>query len=438
MLYSNNGMYAVLYILPNQLFDIKYVLPISFNTMILWEHPDFFSKYMFNKKKLVLHRASMRKYYDDMKGTWNVKYIEYHETHHVVENSVMFDPINRIDDFTSSDTVKLESPNFLLDKLFLSEMYSNKKTKQSMRFTSYFYPRAKKHIKILVDVNSTDHLNRQKMLKESKENLEPPLCDPKDLKYIAEAKVYVNKHFSKNYGTCDNFHFPISKKCANTWLSFFLKSKLEKFGTFQDAIVEDAYMLYHSGLSSSLNIGLINPSDILKKIRPLESNIPVNSYEGFVRQLLWREYQRYCYIFLHESLLNKNKFMLRNKITTEWYSGDTGLYPIDVTIRKAFSSAYLHHIERLMIIGNFMLLSNINKMDGFKWFMEFAIDSYEWVMYQNVYDMVFFSTGGSTTHKAYISSSNYVRKMSNFKPGPWIEIWDEKYRAFKKTTLANK
>jgi deoxyribodipyrimidine photolyase-related protein len=157
----------------------------------------------------------------------------------------------------------------------------------------------------------------------------------------------------------------------------------------------------------------------------------MNSYEGFFRQLIWREYQRYCYMFLHDNLLNKNKFRLTNRLTSEWYSGQTGVEPVDITIRKAFDTAYLHHIERLMIMGNFMLLSRIDKREGFKWFMEFSIDSYEWVMFQNVYDMVFFSTGGSTTHKAYISSSKYVIKMSDYKKGPWIHEWDKKYRLFK-------
>ena len=96
-----------------------------------------------------------------------------------------------------------------------------------------------------------------------------------------------------------------------------------------------------------------------------------------------------------------------------------GIKPIDDLIHKAFDTAYLHHIERLMFVGNFMNLSEINPQQGFKWFMEFSIDSYEWVMYQNVYDMVFFATEGMTMRKPYISSSNYVLKMSSYKKGEW-------------------
>lgn len=428
-MYKIRFMYSNLYILPHQLFNNKYITSISFSKIVIWEHPDFFTKYKFNKKKLVLHRASMRKYYDDMKQKWNVEYIEYHKKHQVAVDSVMFDPINRMTEF--ANVVKLESPNFLLDSTFLEEMYQNKKAKESIRFTTYFYPRAKSHIKILEDVNSTDHLNRKKITTTPLINLDPQSCNSKDSRYIAEAKTYIDTNFPNNYGSCENFNFPISHKCASKWLNFFIKSKFDNFGEYQDAIVQDAYMLYHSGLSSSLNIGLIHPSDIIKQIQNYETKVPMNSYEGFVRQLIWREFQRYCYVYLHHSLLTKNKFSLKQTISSAWYDGNVGVYPVDITIKKAFLSAYLHHIERLMIIGNFMLLNNIRKTDGFRWFMEFAIDSYEWVMYQNVYDMVFFSTGGSTTHKAYISSSNYILKMSNFTKGPWMKVWDEKYRSFK-------
>ena len=131
-------------------------------------------------------------------------------------------------------------------------------------------------------------------------------------------------------------------------------------------------------------------------------------------------------------LENRNHFKLDNKLSNEWYNGSLGIYPVDKTIIKAFDTAYLHHIERLMIIGNFMLLSGIRKKDGLKWFMEFAIDSYEWVMYQNVYDMVFYSTGGKTSYKPYISSSKYILKMSDYKNiNNWTMEWDHSYRSFR-------
>jgi len=158
------------------------------------------------------------------------------------------------------------------------------------------------------------------------------------------------------------------------------------------------------------------------------SSVQINNLEGYVRQLIWREFQRYCYIYLKGDLKNKNRFKLKTKMSKDWYDGTTGIPPLDDTIKKAFDTGYLHHIERLMIMGNLMLLHKINKEDGFNWFMEFAVDSYEWVMYQNVYDMVFYSTGGKTSYKPYVSSSKYILRMSNYKKGKWCKVWDELYR----------
>jgi len=431
-------MYSALYILPHQLYHLNIISNVSFKKIVLWEHPDFFTKYKFNKKKLILHRASMKKYASNLERKWKVEYIEYNQRHVVLDCAVMFDPINRMKGFSS--VVQLESPNFLLTTGFLENVYKQKKSKTSIRFTSYFYPRAKTELGILEDTKSMDALNRKSLKSFEHKELLPyvPILSRENEKYVDEARQYVSQHFSNNYGTVDDFNFPIDHDSANKWFHFFLKSKLNCFGSYQDAILEGTYMLYHSGLSSSINIGLLQPTHILEEIRHFETKAPINSYEGFIRQLLWREYQRYCYKFFFNVLKTKNKFKLQTKLTSEWYTGETGVEPVDITIRKAFDTAYLHHIERLMIIGNFMLLSRINKHHGFRWFMEFSIDSYEWVMWQNVYDMVFFSTGGSTTHKAYISSSNYVLKMSDYKKGDWATEWDKKYTEFKKKTKTKK
>ena len=139
--------------------------------------------------------------------------------------------------------------------------------------------------------------------------------------------------------------------------------------------------------------------------------IPLNSLEGYIRQLFWREYQLYCYNYVDfDSALKNPYFNYKNKINKSWYDGTTGNEVVDDTIKKGFDTGYLHHIERLMVMGNYMNLREIKPEDGFKWFIEFAIDSYDWVMYQNVYDMVFFITT-KTMRKPYISSENYLLKI---------------------------
>ena len=183
-------------------------------------------------------------------------------------------------------------------------------------------------------------------------------------------------------------------------------------------------------LSSSINIGLIHPTELINSVVGFIDKY-TNSVEAFIRQLFWREYQRYCHIYIN--FINKNYFGNNKSLTTKWYEGTLEIEPVDNCIKKAFDTGYLHHIERLMIIGNYMNLSGIRPKEGFKWFMEFSCDSYEWVMCQNVLDMVFYSTSGKTTRRPYISSSNYVLKMSNYKKGEWSLIWDKKYNDFVKT-----
>jgi len=248
-----------------------------------------------------------------------------------------------------------------------------------------------------------------------------------DKKYINEASKYVNINFKNNYGTTDDFMFPISHKTANNWLKNFIDKKFKSFGDYQDYINQENDFMFHSLLSTSINIGLINPTEIIDKIKKIKG-IPMNSYEGYIRQLFWREYQRYCYKYFNFD--NKNYFGNSKKLNKKWYKGETGIEPIDDCIIKAFKSGYLYHIERLMIMGNFMNLNQISPKEGFKWFMEFSCDSYEWVMKQNVLDMVFFCSGGKTMRRPYVSSSNYILKNSNYSKGEWYDEWDNLYQSF--------
>ena len=446
-------------IFPNQLFNIKYIKSFlnknNFDKndflFLLLEHPYYFTRYNFNKKKLILHRSSMKMYYDYMKSKkYDIRYIEYTEfnkkdsldsldsldKYDVIRNDVyMFDPIDKIKEFEKY-TNKIESPNFLLTK----DMYEEYHNKTDKFFFYFFYMWSKEKLNIIPSIKSKDKENRQKITS----NVDIPLSIPKKLnsvlekEYIDEAIEYIEKHFSKNCGDTTDFFYPITEKSAKKLLQNFIKTKFKNFGKYQDTFIDNndndndndnTFALFHSVLSSSINIGLINPSDIINIIKKYKKNIPINSYEGYIRQLFWREYQRYTYIYADFS---GNYFKNTKKLTKDWYLGTVGIPPVDNCIKKGFHYAYLHHIERLMVIGNYMNISGISPEEGLKWFMEFSIDSYTWVMYCNVYDMVFYKTGGKTTRKPYISSSNYILKMSDYKKGEWSEKWDKKYWSFRK------
>lgn len=176
-----------------------------------------------------------------------------------------------------------------------------------------------------------------------------------------------------------------------------------------------------------LNIGLLLPMQIVNAAIHYsnQNNISLNSLEGFIRQIIgWREFIRGVYIYKGSIERTTNFWQFHKPIPTAFYTGTTGIEPIDSTIKKLLATGYNHHIERLMILGNFMLLSEYHPNKVYQWFMEMYIDAYDWVMVPNVYGMSQFADGGIMSTKPYISGSNYVLKMSNYKKGTWCEIWD--------------
>ena len=410
-------------ILPNQLFDKKFL--DKKNKHILWEHPHYFKSFNYNKKKLMLHRASMKYYFDYLKKhKFNVTYLEFFEKFtYTYDQYTLFDPVDKID--LPGEVNIIDTPNFLL-KTSDYEIY--RETITDKFFFKTFYEWGKKQVDIIPNVKSKDKDNRKRI---PPGTIIPKIPNNKtDQYYIDESQNYIEKHFAKNYGNCDNFIFPISHKVAKLWLTNFINKKFKDFGPYEDFTDKDNNYLFHSVLSGSINIGLLNPIDIIKKIKPIKSKIPINSYEGYIRQLFWREYQRFVYIY--NDFTNLNYFGHKNKLTKKWYDGTIGIDPVDHCINVGFNTGYLHHIERLMIMGNYMSLSGIDPREGHKWFMEFSIDSYLWVMHQNVYDMVFFVTGGKTMRRPYMSSSNYILTMSNFKRGDWVNKWNSLYDDFLK------
>jgi deoxyribodipyrimidine photolyase-related protein len=417
-------MTNTLLLLPTHLYNFKIIKSVfSGNKIIIWEHPHYFLKYKYNKKKLMLHRASMRKYYDDIKKIIkHVSYVNFNQKIILRPGYFVFDPIDKIKLPSGGGSV-LTSPNFLLPD------YEEYRSKTDKFFFTPFYMWAKKKLDLLPDIKSTDSENRNKLPSDIKINDERI---PHTSQYVIEATNYVNKHFPDNYGNTDNFVYSIDRKGARQDLSKFITERLCNFGKYQDAIHSEYNYLYHSLLSSSLNIGLINPDEVAKVVVAMVGKVSINNIEGFIRQLFWREYQRYCYIYI--SNFSGNYFNNYKKINSKWYDGTTGIDPVDKCIRNGFDTGYLHHIERLMVVGNFMNLSRIYPKDGYRWFMEFSCDSYDWVMCQNVYEMVFFISGGMTMRRPYVSSANYIINMSNYKRSEsWVEKWNSVYRKFVNT-----
>ncbi len=330
----------------------------------------------------------------------------------------------------------IESPQFLNSAKENLTFFNPDKKKY---FQTSFYKLQRKKMDILMDDNNPeggkwtyDDENRKKY---PKNKIPPSIKYPKeDSDLHNEAKFYVESNYANNFGKLESeIKYPTDFLAAKNWLNDFLEQRFLEFGDYEDAIVQHESILNHSLLSPLINCGLLTPSFVINELNEFASkkNIPINSYEGIIRQIIgWREFIRGVYITKGSIERTKNYWGFTKKMPDSFYTASTGIKPVDDCINKVNDNAYLHHIERLMVVGNFMFLCEINPDDVYKWFMELFIDSYDWVMVPNVYGMSQFADGGLMSTKPYISSSNYIMKMSNYKKGEWQKIWDGLYWRF--------
>ena len=273
---------------------------------------------------------------------------------------------------------------------------------------------------------SFDEKNRKKIPVKAVPQI-PSLEHPSTNTIYSEAKDSVSIQFKSNPGRCDLMLFPLDYAGAEHWLDTFLEQRFELFGVYEDAMVSQHNWLYHSVLTPMLNIGLLTPQKVLQRAieHASQHKTPVNSVEGFVRQILgWREYMRASYDVFGVQMRSGNHWQHNRVMPAAFYNATTGVDPVDDVISRVLQTGYCHHIERLMVLGGFMFLCEISPDEIYQWFMEMFIDSYDWVMVPNVYAMSQHACGDKLTTKPYFSGSNYVLKMSNYKRGPWCEIWD--------------
>ncbi len=442
-------MSAVSIVFPHQLFE-KHPSLAKNRSVYLVEEFLFFKQYNFHKQKLVFHRASMKAYenYLQTKG-YNVSYLEAKEKIADVRNLIPHlkkEGISEIHYSTVTDyllekrisqrtqelkiqVVMCDSPLFILTHNQIEKYFLSKKR----FFQTDFYTKQRKHFKILVDeklepIGGKWTYDTENRLKYPKWKKPPEVEFPKPNKYWSEAVEYVKKNFPNNYGEINNtFIYPTTFNEGRSWLTQFLTQRLVEFGEYEDALVNKESILHHSLLTPMMNVGLLTPKEIIDKtiVFSHENNVPLNSLEGFIRQILgWREFIRGVYEAKGSQERSTNYWKFKRKIPKSFWTGTTGIAPIDNTIKKVLATGYCHHIERLMVLGNFMLLCEFDPDEVYKWFMELFIDSYDWVMVPNVYGMSQFADGGLMATKPYISGSNYLMKMSDYKKGDWQTTWD--------------
>jgi deoxyribodipyrimidine photolyase-related protein len=422
------------------------------------EDPLFFSdeKYptSFHKQKIAFHRASMKQFclHLEEKG-YQTRYLDAHlikkpadylsclrklhpKVIHIAESDD-FLLEKRLKEMMEKLQISLSihpSPQFLTPITLYKEMLNDK----APYFFHTFYIEQRKRLGILIDDRLKPIGGKWSFDTENRKKAPKGLCFPSPWKApqtaaIKEALSYTELHFSSHLGDIQGFNYPTTHSDAKKTLRHFLENKLKHFGCYEDAMLVEEPVLFHSVLSPLLNSGLITPQEVIEETLEYakDSKIPLNALEGFLRQVIgWREYIRGIYHTIGLRQRNSNFFHHTKKMPNAFYTASTGIIPVDHCIKNALSTGYCHHIERLMVLGNFFLLCEIDPSDIYKWFMELFIDSYDWVMVPNVYGMSQYADGGLMTTKPYISGSNYILKMSNFPKGPWTEIWDSLFWRF--------
>lgn len=448
----------VLVLLPNQLFAPD-LLPQA-DVVYVVEEPLFFGadqQYPFalHKQKLVLHRASMRRYVEE--ALWpagiNVEYIELKDIGSTAEILFraksagaemvqIFDP----NDHTIESRLKvaieesieppfelrvLPSPNFYLQRGEAQQFFADK----SSHSFATFYQWQRERFNILIDKKfkpvGGSWMHEPKERKALPVDYVAPGFESfGDNKYVAEARKWVEEHFTDNPGSLEHFLWPTSSVEARAALDDFLRNRLADFATYQDAIDGQGVMLYHSGLSAALDCGLINPQEVIATTLAYvdkHTDLSLDSVEGFVRRILgWREYVRAIYVAQHSSMRSASQ----ERLAEAWLTSTTGLPPVDDVISKVDKNAYVHGAERLMVAGNAMLLCEEKPEAIYAWYMSMFIDAYDWSVTPNVFAMTHFTDLGGMITKPYISSSAYVRTMSHYPEGEWCNIWDGLFWGF--------
>ena len=445
-------------IFPHQLVE-QSTLVSTCDTIYLVEEWLFFKQFNFHKQKIAFHRASM-KFYENYLQSKKIKVIYIDSTNELanIKNLIPYLKKSGVDAFDYIDTTdywleqriskacsnssikatKNRSLLFLNSSEEITTFFSDRKR----MFQTDFYKYQRQSRNILLEQNQKplggkwtyDDENR---LKYPKGKTPPKVDFLKPNLFYKEAISYTNKNFADNYGLLTTeFIYPTTFTESKTWLEDFFTTRFFEFGAYEDAIVSKENILHHSFLTPMLNVGLLTPQYIIDEALQFASNneIPINSLEGFIRQIIgWREFIRAVYELKGKEERIKNYWGFTRKIPPSFWNGTTGIEPIDDTIKKVLETGYCHHIERLMVLGNFMLLCEFDPNEVYRWFMELFIDAYDWVMVPNVYGMSQFADGGLMATKPYISGSNYLMKMSDYKKGEWQTIWDGLFWRFMDT-----
>jgi deoxyribodipyrimidine photolyase-related protein len=409
----------MLLLFPHQLF--AEVLEKHHNEVILHAHPLFLTQYNFHPQKRALHEASMASFARQLEAR-NVAVSQTSQSLCEIACLLKSQGVKAIehyelcDDYLERDVKKAfvgftltchRSPMLLTPKKVRQAYFTGKKH-VSLRD---FYVLQRKRMGILLESDGTPIGGKWSFDEENRKSIPPSVVSP----------------------TAGEGTYPHTHAEARAQLSWFLTNCLVNFGPYEDAMRSTDGRLFHSVLTPALNIGLLTPQEVVEQTLAFatKNTVPLASLEGFLRQVIgWREFVYGTYETLGGKQRTTNFLSFTNPLPEAFWTGTTGFLPADVVIQRVNETGYCHHIERLMVLGNLLLLLEIHPDHVYEWFMTQFIDAYDWVMVPNVYGMSQYADGGLMTTKPYLSGSAYLLKMGDWAKGSWTSEWDALYWRF--------
>ncbi len=395
----------------------------------------------YHKKKLVLIFSAMRHFARDLQARgWRVDY------HHLPDTPDFLDGLQRHVARHSPDEILIEAPN----DWPMTEVVSGlqKTLPIRMRPTRHFissredfrrwagrsrrllmelhYRRLRKETGYLMRdgepeggqwnydaENRRTHRDWQRL--DRPRPTRRPSAPPDGL--TREVMAMVDEHFPDNPGDTAGFWLPVDRPGALEWLDAFVRERLPHFGAFEDLMVQGEPTHYHSVLSPLLNLGLLSPRECVEAAIDAyrRGAAPLNSVEGFVRQIIgWREFINGVYWLKMPEYKKSNHLGAERPLPSWFYTGETEMNCLHQALRQVIDLGYNHHIQRLMVLGNFFLIAGTKPQEAERWFLEMYVDAYDWVMAANVLGMILYADGGYMATKPYAAAASYINKMSDY------------------------
>jgi deoxyribodipyrimidine photolyase-related protein len=313
-----------------------------------------------------------------------------------------------------------EDPHFYCSRQEFSNWVAGKK---ELRL-EYFYRLMRKTHNILVDKEGNpeggqwnfDRDNRKPFPKKGPGLIPPPeLFEPDAITKTVLAEV--EERYPDHPGSLAHFQWPVTRQQALQALEGFVEHRLATFGVYEDAMWTDTPFGWHSLLSSSLNLKLLDPREVIDAVLLAwkKHDLELATVEGFIRQILgWREFVRGMYYLDMPQMAEDNFYKHQNSWPAWYWTGDTKMKCMQESIGQTLQYGYAHHIQRLMVTGNFALLAEILPKEVCDWYLAIYVDAIEWVELPNTAGMTLFASGGRFTSKPYVASGAYIKRMSNY------------------------